>query len=164
MKLNKVSVFLLILSCLVPNGLIFAQTKKNRADRKRKVVVVKQKTQSRKTSIMVKQKFGSWGGQGIGLVDVNGGGVQLEFDCADGLIKQPIIPDKQGNFSIVGTFTQNRPGPTRMDAPDTTQPALYKGKITGQTMTLTIELTEGKNQLGPYTLTANRAPRIMRCL
>ena len=164
MKLNKTAIFLLILSCLITNGLIFGQTKKNKTERKRKVVAVKQKAQSRKTSIMVNQKFGSWGGQGIGLVDVEGGGVQLEFDCAEGFIKQPIIPDKQGNFSVIGTFTQNRPGPTRMDAPDTTQPACYKGKIIGQTMTLNIELTEGKNQLGPYTLTANRAPHIVRCL
>ena len=51
----------------------------------------------------------------------------------------------------------------REDKPDS-HPARYTGQVEGQTMKLTVTLTDTGDTFDPYTLTQGDSGRIMKCL
>ena len=104
---------------------------------------------------------GSWGGEHVGLVTTDRG-ARLDFDCANGSIDQPIVPDEQGRFDAAGTYVRERPGPVRPNS-TTGEPARYRGRIEGNTMTLSVELAGSDVSVGTYTLERDRLPRIRKC-
>ncbi|MEO8683028.1 MAG: hypothetical protein ABI665_28540, partial [Vicinamibacterales bacterium] len=53
----------------------------------------------------------TWGGDHVRM-DVTPSGAALEFDCARGTITET-VPDADATFSLKGTFTPERGGPTR---------------------------------------------------
>ena len=106
---------------------------------------------------------GLWGGADIAL-EVTPDGINLNFDCAYGHIDGPIAPDSEGNFSVKGTYTSEHGGPMRSDENSDARPAIYKGKITGDKMTLTVTFPDGSVDVGPFNLERGKEGRIHKCM
>jgi hypothetical protein len=104
-----------------------------------------------------------WGGEHIGL-KISATGATLEYDCASGTIDQPIVATTDGNFVAQGTHTRGHGGPTRMDEIPDRHPARYDGWTDGETMRLSVTLTDTGDKLGSYTLVRGQTPRVFRCL
>ena len=104
---------------------------------------------------------GNWGGDDVGLV-TSDRGANLDFNCASGSIEGPITPDAEGRFDVAGTYVREGPGPVRPNQLRG-QPARYRGKIEGDTMTLSVDLAGTDVSIGTYTLARDRLPRIRKC-
>jgi len=107
--------------------------------------------------------LGAWGGDHVGLVLIVTGGT-LEYDCAHGTIDQRFVTDSAGRFQLAGTHTREHGGPIRQDEKPDERPALYSGAVDGDTMTLTVTLTDSNEVLGTFTLTRGRMARVVKCL
>jgi hypothetical protein len=106
---------------------------------------------------------GQWGGQHVGM-DVTDTGAQLEFDCAHGRIDEPLTLGESGRFEAKGTYTPERPGPRREDD-DKGRAVRYVGRVTGKSMTLSIEGADGSTDtIASFTLDHGKAPVIRKCL
>lgn len=105
---------------------------------------------------------GTWGAQGISM-EVSDSGAVISYDCAHGSISEKIVLDGQGHFSVRGHHMRERPGPTRADEDQTGQAASYRGSVSGETMTLTVTLSESNETVGTFTLTHGNSGRIRRC-
>ncbi len=103
-----------------------------------------------------------WGGQHVSMV-MSEKNATLEFDCAEGVILNPITPDANGNFTAEGTYTPQRGGPVKKDTPPQDLPATYKGTIRGDAMHLEVILADKQQQLPSLTLTRNQAGRVVKC-
>jgi hypothetical protein len=104
---------------------------------------------------------GVWGGTGIGFI-VGESGAQIEYDCAEGEIKQKLTADENGAFSLNGFHKRLTPV-IRVDLTPKPQAAIYEGKINGSTMNLKVILSETKEVIGEFTLTRGKTPRIRKC-
>jgi hypothetical protein len=105
--------------------------------------------------------IGSWGGEHVGL-DVTEGIAKLEFDCAHGSIDGLIPLDANDRFDVNGVYVEEQGGPVRQGN-ETGRAARYFGKIDGNSMSLTVEITEAKKELGTYTLELGKSPVIRKC-
>ncbi len=105
----------------------------------------------------------SWGGEHA-RADVNAEGVSFEFDCAHGVADGPLALGTDGRFDLKGFFVAERGGPVRAGQKEKRFPARYSGRVEGETMTLSVTLTEGGQEIGTFTLTRGRAARLTRCL
>lgn len=105
---------------------------------------------------------GTWGGEHIAM-EVTDAGATIEYDCAHGRITERIAPDAEGKFEAKGVHTRERGGPVRQGENDE-EPAIYRGSIKNQTMTLAVELTTNNESAGTYTLTQGQTGRIRKCL
>jgi hypothetical protein len=105
----------------------------------------------------------AWGGEHLRM-EVAAAGVTFEFDCASGAIRGPIRPSEQGEFAETGTYSQGHGGPIREGEVPPTEPAIYSGRLSGDTITLTISFPSGRAGLGPYLLHEGDAGRVFRCL
>jgi hypothetical protein len=76
---------------------------------------------------------GTWGGRGIDL-ELNRGGGTLNFDCAHGLLLQPVRVNRGGQFNIPGTFTPEHGGPTFPGEHLLTYNVRYRGFVSGSRM------------------------------
>ena len=103
-----------------------------------------------------------WGGDSIELHETDRGAT-IEFDCGRGTIDAALAPDANGRFERAGTFTPERPGPTRDDGPSPL-PATYSGAITADAMTLhvTIKTTDAPATT-TYELARGREGRVRKC-
>lgn len=106
---------------------------------------------------------GVWGGQGISL-EINDSGAEINYDCAHGTITGKVIPDREGKFTAKGFHVREHGGPVREEEKADGQPVTYQGSIEGETMTLTVTLSETKETIGSYTLTRGKSGRIRKCL
>ena len=102
---------------------------------------------------------GPWGGQGIEML-IEGGLATVQFDCASGSIDSNLAAS--GSFSAPGSYRAGQPGPVRVGQIFTSQRAVYAGTITGDQMTLTVQV-EGGTALGPFTLTRATPGQLNRC-
>ena len=105
---------------------------------------------------------GNWGANGIIFV-VEESGVKIEYDCADGEIKNKLMINEKGEFKAEGSHTPGTFGPIREDNPPKPKPAHYEGKVSGETMTLAVTLTETKEKIADYTLERGKTPRLHKC-
>lgn len=105
---------------------------------------------------------GTWGGEHIAM-EVTDAGATIEYDCAHGRITEKIAPNTDGKFEAKGVHTRERGGPTRQGE-DNEQPAVYRGSIKDETMTLAVELTQNNESVGTFRLTHGKAGRIRKCL
>jgi len=105
---------------------------------------------------------GLWGGTHLRL-SVNGDGAQLEFDCAHGEIRGPLVLDAEGRFDLPGTYTREGPGPIRIGREPTARPARYAGSVEDGRMTLSVRLEGADKPLGDYALTRGSEGRIVKC-
>lgn len=107
--------------------------------------------------------IGAWGGDHIAM-SIAADGATLEYDCAAGAIDGAVTPDPEGRFRATGTHDIGHGGPVRQDEGPDRHPASYQGRITGDSMTLTVTLTDSGTQVGTFDLMRGAAPRIVRCL
>ena len=103
---------------------------------------------------------GIWGGDHITLT-VGETSARLDLDCAHGDIPNRLPP---APFTVVGTFVRERGGPIRDGELPDSHPALYSASTSGDTMTLTIRLTDIGDLLGPFALTRGAPGRVIKCL
>jgi hypothetical protein len=103
-----------------------------------------------------------WGGDHVGLTVSDTGGT-LVYDCASGTIGQKIVAAPDGNFTALGTHTPGHGGPIIQGEVPVRLPARYDGWTDGETMRLTVTVTDTGEKRG-FTLTRGQAPRIFRCL
>jgi hypothetical protein len=104
-----------------------------------------------------------WGGEHVHL-EIARNGADLEFDCATGRITEP-VPEKDGPFSLKGTFTPERSGPSRDDGPSAIA-ATYSGTIKNDTLTLRIVLSgpgNNERQEMSYTLVRGQPGNVRKC-
>ncbi len=102
-----------------------------------------------------------WGGRGV-TMRMTAQGATLEFDCAHGNVAQAIKADAKGEFSVPGTYTAERGGPIRKSDSASGVPAIYQGRISGDTMQLEIKLSDTET-LPALTLTRGAAGRLVKC-
>lgn len=102
---------------------------------------------------------GAWGGDTV-IFEVVADGADLEFECARGRIDKAITLDGKGDFDLPGTFGAEGRGPAR-DGDRAAANARYRGHVEGETMSL--EVTVGDRQMGPFTLTRDRRPFLKKC-
>ena len=105
---------------------------------------------------------GTWGGMHI-RIEVSARSASIEYDCANGTIDGPLNLDADGNFSLTGTHRRERGGPIRKDARAAIHPALYTGTIKGDSMTLSVKLTDNDEDLGTFTLERGSVGRVYKC-
>jgi hypothetical protein len=105
---------------------------------------------------------GLWGGEHIRL-QVTDKGAEVAYDCAHGTIDAPIALNSKGSFDIRGGFVPERSGPIRREQQSNNRPARYVGEVDGDTMTLTVTLTDSSEKVGPFTLTRGSRGRLFKC-
>ena len=105
----------------------------------------------------------SWGGEHV-RADVEAERVSFEFDCAHGAAGGPLALGTDGRFDLEGFFVAERGGPVRAGQKEKRQPARYSGRVEGETMTLSVTLTESGDSVGTFTLTRGRPARLTKCL
>ena len=136
------------------------QTNSNSNKQKKIKKVVRQTMkQSKHTPV----SEGPWGGSGIRLT-VGSKTTTIEYDCAEGEITEILAVDQNGNFDAQGFHSPQRGGPLRENAPDNRQPAHYRGKITGNTMTLKVTLRDKDTPIGDFQLELGKNVRLHKCM
>jgi hypothetical protein len=110
-----------------------------------------------------KVQTGVWGGDHI-IIDVTDTGAKIMYDCADGVIEQPIETDDNGRFEVQGAHIRNHGGPVRSDEKPDRHRARYAGRVNGNTMTLTVTLADTNEPVGTFSLTYGERPELKRCL
>ena len=105
---------------------------------------------------------GEWGGERAALTLTPSGG-RIEYDCGQGTLDAPIVPDAHGAFQVSGQHVQARggPAPREGDTPST-QPVQYRGSVTGDRMQL--EVSSGNGPIGSYTLQRGASAQLHHCL
>ena len=105
---------------------------------------------------------GSWGGRGASLV-VDKKSVKIEFDCAQGEIRRQLKIDGRGNFKVDGFYKQEPFGPILKDNRPQFVPAVFKGKIVGKSMSLSVLLNGKDEPIAEYVVGRGEVPRITKC-
>jgi len=106
-------------------------------------------------------EFTTWGGTHIGLV-ITVSGATVEYDCAEGEILEPIRLTG-GRFNVLGLHYIGMGGPIGVDRVHP-RPARFEGRVDGDTMNLTVTLTDTKEQVGTFTLARGATPHVFKCL
>jgi hypothetical protein len=106
---------------------------------------------------------GEWGGPGIAMT-VDSNAVTVEFDCATGQIDRQLRAKRNGTFEATGTFTPNGPGPIRIDRQPSERRVIFRGKVSGKKMTLTLIDSNKGDVISTFTLTKGGSARLHRCL
>ena len=110
------------------------------------------------TSPPITQVVGTWGGDDAGLI-VSNTDVHVHVGCTLGDAVGPIRTDPNGRFEAIGTYNVDAYPVDR----GILHPASFKGQIIGQTLTLTISLTDTARVIGPVTLIYGREPKMAAC-
>jgi hypothetical protein len=103
---------------------------------------------------------GMWGGQHINM-KVGAKSASIEYDCATGTIRGPLVVDSEDNFTLRGTHRMQRGGPVRADETPNDHPATYTGSIKGNTMTLHLKLSD--SDVETFTLEKGKEGELFRC-
>lgn len=115
---------------------------------------------SAKTQNMQRIPTGVWGGQHINI-EVGEKSARIEYDCASGVINGPLSVDANGNFKLRGTHRIERGGPIRADDDSKGQPATYTGSIKGNTMTLTLKVSDADTET--FNLEKGKEGELFKC-
>lgn len=107
--------------------------------------------------------LGTWGGEGIQLVLEPSGGT-MEFDCAAGTMDVPLIPRKDGSFTVQGTWTRGHGGPAREGEEPEVLATIWSGDIEGKRMAIAGRVLAEDLILGPYQLFKDADGLLRRCL
>jgi hypothetical protein len=91
-------------------------------------------------------------------------GARLEYDCAEGVIEEPLRPDAEGRFTAMGTHTPGRGGPIREGEILPVLRTRYEGRVESDEMSLFVTLVETGDKLGPFQLRRGSSGLLTRCL
>lgn len=105
---------------------------------------------------------GVWGGLHIRL-NLTKNRAEIEYDCAHGTIEEPLTLDDHGRFDVKGTHVGEHGGPVRTNERPNNHPARYTGYVNGETMSLTVTLTDTNETLDTFKLTHGSEGRVMKC-
>src|SRR5688572_20054419 len=105
---------------------------------------------------------GTWGGEHIAM-EITDAGATIEYDCAHGRITEKISLNADGTFETKGFHTRERGGPVRQGE-NNEEPAVYRGSVKDETMTLAVELAKSNESAGSFTLTQGKQGRIRKCM
>ncbi|HKB09446.1 MAG TPA: hypothetical protein VKD69_02290 [Vicinamibacterales bacterium] len=106
-------------------------------------------------------RTGRWGGPHVAMT-VTPERTDLEFDCGSASVDGAIPTDRDGAFTVTGTFLQERPGPTRPDGPPS-RPMRLTGRVNDDAMTINVRLTDSNEDLGSFTLAFGADARLVKC-
>jgi len=106
---------------------------------------------------------GPWGGSHVSM-HVTSAGARLEYDCAEGVIEEPLRPDTEGRFTATGVHTPGHGGPIRAGEVLPAFRARYDGRVDGERMSLLVTLTETGVALGSFQLRRGNSGVLVRCL
>jgi hypothetical protein len=134
---------------------------------KKDEAVTKEKTLTKEDGgILIRAGDGAdanvWGGEHIRL-QVTEQGAEIEYDCAQGTMAQSPLAGAGGRFDVKGTHRAEHAGPIRRDEESNGRPARYTGKIVGDTMTLTVMLTDKPETIGTFTLKRGNEGSVFKC-
>jgi len=104
-----------------------------------------------------------WGGEHVALT-VSETTTHVELDCAHGDIAGALRTRSDGTFSTSGMFVREHGGPIREDEKADARPAMYLGRVSDETMELTIRLTDPESPIGSFRLTRGAPGRVVKCL
>jgi hypothetical protein len=110
------------------------------------------------TSTPITEVVGRWGGDNAGLI-VSDTDIHVHIGCTLGNALGPIRPDANGRFETTGTYNVDAYPVDR----GIIHPASFTGQVTGETMTLTVSLTDTARVLGPVTLIYGIEPKMGPC-
>ena len=110
------------------------------------------------TSARITEVSGTWGGDNAGMIVTNTD-VHVHIGCTLGDAVGPIHPDADGRFEATGTYNVDAYPIDR----GITHPATFSGHVVGQTMTLTVSLSDTARVLGPVTLIYGKEPKMGPC-
>jgi hypothetical protein len=105
---------------------------------------------------------GEWGGAHAQM-EVTPGGTRVELECARGLITGPLEVDKSGRVDLSGSLVREGVGPGEETDAGTGEPARFRGRLSGKTLTLTVTLVGPAQDLGTFKLTHGRPARLSKC-
>lgn len=105
---------------------------------------------------------GAWGGEHL-VMTVHLGGAELEFDCAHASITQTLHVSNN-TVDAAGIFVREHGGPIRQDEPLDAHPMRILGILNGNTLKLTVVLTDTKQEVGTYVLTLGNQGLVRKCL
>ena len=110
------------------------------------------------TSARITEVTGTWGGDNAGLIVTNTD-VHVHIGCTLGDAVGPVHPDADGRFEATGTYNVDAYPVDR----GITHPATFSGQVIGETMTLTVSLSDTARVLGPVTLIYGKEPKMGPC-
>jgi hypothetical protein len=106
-------------------------------------------------------KAGRWGGPHVAMM-VTPERTDIEFDCGLASVDGAIPLNRDGAFTVTGTFLQERPGPTRPDGPPR-RPMRLSGGVKDDTMNMRVMLTDQNEDLGSFHLAFGADARLVKC-
>ena len=104
---------------------------------------------------------GRWGGQHIS-VEVSNKGAKVEYDCASATIDRAVSLDSNGRFTVSGRQLSERGGPERQGE-QVGYAVMFSGEVRGNTMTLNVQNSSTKEDLGTFTLVHGAEPKLFKC-
>ena len=104
---------------------------------------------------------GPWGGTHI-IMQVTARRTTIEYDCAHATIDRAIVLDRNGHFSVSGKQFSEHGGPVRQDE-EAGYPVTFAGEVKGKTMTLTVQNSSTKEDIGTFTLVHGAQPKLFKC-
>lgn len=105
--------------------------------------------------------LGNWGGREASLVLARSGGT-LSYACGAGTIDSGWTLTPSGDFTASGRhFFGGGPAPAQGRPP---HPARYAGVVDGDTLSLTVTVTDLGETLGPFHLVRGGPPVLEQCV
>lgn len=101
---------------------------------------------------------GTWGGDDAGVV-VEASAAHVHIGCTKGDTSRPLAVDDDGRFDVAGTYSVDVFPVER----DIRHPARFTGRISGETMTIEVRLTDTDQRLGPVTVRLGQPPAMRQC-
>ena len=105
---------------------------------------------------------GVWGARGVALT-VEAKQIRIDLDTGAAVIDGPLQTDATGRFKAAGHFEHYLPGPQRADQPVAIHKVRIDGRVTGNTMALTMRVA-GEAIARKYILTQGRRTKLIRPL
>ncbi len=116
----------------------------------------------RNAPIDTQDVLGTWGGANARLVLEDSLGT-IEYDCAHGTIARGWTVSTSGEFHGTGRHVQETGGPS-FSGDTLSRPARYDGSIDGNSLNLTVTLTDSAKLLGTFVLKHNSNGSVFKCL
>ena|ERR1700687_466946 len=107
--------------------------------------------------------LGLWGGEHISM-EVTEQHTTVQYDCAHATIDQRIALDRRGRFDVSGMQVQEHGGPVRKDERLASYPVRFVGRVSGQSMKLTVRNSRTREPVGIFSLVYGKDPKLRKCL